>query len=160
MACQIHSLQLFSVQINIFTRKIVSRLNITCKTIFILSLTLFQYQDKEMGKKIVVKIDSYCFELLARAMITKLKLTARVKFDDTNNNKYWLIHSKAVRNHVWLEKTSRHYQIHFWTRWNTAAILRIYFTHTLFHRLSHFCQAITCTNQIWPVRRQEIWVRD
>ena len=78
MACQIHSLQLFSVQINIFTRKIVSRLNITCKTIFILSLTLSRYQDKEMGKKkIVVKVDAYCFELLARSMITKLKLTAR-----------------------------------------------------------------------------------
>ena len=87
-----------------------------------------------MGKKIVVKVDSYCFELLARAMITKL--TARVEFDDTNNNKYWLIHTKAVRNHVWLEKTSRHYQIHCVTR-RTAAILRIYFTHALFHRLSH-----------------------
>ena len=157
MACEIHSLQLLSVQINIFTGKIVSLLNITCKAIFIWSLTLSQYQDKEMGKKIVVKVDSYCFELLARAMITKL--TARVEFDDTNNNKYWLIHTKAVRNHVWLEKTSRHYQIHCVTR-RTAAILRIYFTHALFHRLSHSWQAITCTNRIWPVRRQEIWARD
>ena len=76
-----------------------------------------------MGKKIVVKVDSYCFELSARAMITKLKLTARVEFDDTNNNKYWLIHTRPVRNHVWLEKTSRHYQIHCVTRRNTAAIL-------------------------------------
>ena len=76
-----------------------------------------------MGKKIVVKVDSYCFELSAHAMITKLKLTARVEFDDTNNNKYWLMHTKARRNHVWLEKTSRRYQIHCVTRRNTAAIL-------------------------------------
>ena len=40
-----------SVQTNIFTEKVVFRLNITCKTIFILSLALSQFQDKEMGKK-------------------------------------------------------------------------------------------------------------
>ena len=53
--CAIHSLQILflveSVQINIFTGKVVFHLNITCKTIFILSLTLSRYQDKEMGKK-------------------------------------------------------------------------------------------------------------
>ena len=51
LACAIHSLQLtLSIQINIFTGKVVFRLKITCKTIFILSVTLSRYQDKEIAR--------------------------------------------------------------------------------------------------------------
>ena len=53
-------------------------------------------------------------------------------------------------NHVLLEKTLRLYQICCLTRRKTAAILRIYLEHALFHRLSHSWQQITCTNRIWP----------
>ena len=49
-----------------------------------------------------------------------------------------------------LEKTSRLYQICCLTRRKTGVILRIFFKHALFHRLSYSWQAITCTNRIWP----------
>ena len=39
---------------------------------------------------------------------------------------------------------------HIWKRQKTALILRIYFEHGLFLRLSHSWQVITCTNRIWP----------
>ena len=39
---------------------------------------------------------------------------------------------------------------HILTRQKKALILRIYFEHGLFHRLSHSWQVITCTNRIWP----------
>ena len=55
--------------------------------------------------------------------------------------------------HVLLEKTSRFYLIRCLTRLE----LRIYCKHALFYRLSHYWQAITCTNRL---RQQEIWVRD
>ena len=65
-----------SLQINIFTEEVVFRLNITCKTIFILSLKTFKnflsvsIKTFEKGKKNSgVEVDAYCFEVLARAMI-------------------------------------------------------------------------------------------
>ena len=39
---------------------------------------------------------------------------------------------------------------HILTRQKKAVILRIYFEHGLFHRLSHSWQVIMCTNRIWP----------
>ena len=39
---------------------------------------------------------------------------------------------------------------HILKRQKKAVILRIYFEHRLFHRLSHSWQVITCTNRIWP----------
>ena len=50
-----------SVQINIFTEEVVFRLNINCKTIFILSLKTFE---KDF-KKYRVEVDAYDFEALA-----------------------------------------------------------------------------------------------
>ena len=65
-----------SVEINIFTEEVVSRLHITCKTIFILSLNTLEnflsvsIKTFEKGKKNSrVEVDAYCFEVLARAMI-------------------------------------------------------------------------------------------
>ena len=57
---------------------------------------------------------------------------------------------RCAYNHVLLENTLRLYQICCLTRRKTAAILRIYLEHALFHRLSHSWQQITCTNRIWP----------
>ena len=82
-----------SLQINIFTEEVVFRLNITCKTIFILSLQTFETSLSvpikiflKRGKKNSrVEVDAYCFEVLAwirerllsmvlaRAMIIKFK---------------------------------------------------------------------------------------
>ena len=39
---------------------------------------------------------------------------------------------------------------HILTSQKTAVILRIYFEHGLFHRLSHSWQVIASTNRIWP----------
>ena len=50
-----------SVQINIFTEEVVFRLNINCKTIFILSLKTFEND----FKKYRVEVDAYDFEALA-----------------------------------------------------------------------------------------------
>ena len=77
-----------SLQINIFTEEVVFRLNITCKTIFILSLQTFK-NSLSVSIKIFqnsrVEVDAYCFEVLAwiierllcmvlaRAMIVKYK---------------------------------------------------------------------------------------
>ena len=67
---------LCSVQINTFTEEAVFRLNITCKTIFILSLKTFKkflsvsIKTFEKGKKNSrVEVDAYCFEVLARSTI-------------------------------------------------------------------------------------------
>lgn len=75
----------FCIQINIFTKVAVFCLNITCKTIFILSfkkdfLKLPFGVNKgfyfEEGKKYShLEAGAYCLELLARAMIIKFKLT-------------------------------------------------------------------------------------
>ena len=62
-----------SLQINIFTEEVVFRLNITCKTIFILSLQTFKTSLslsikiflKEEKKNSRVEVDAYCFEVLA-----------------------------------------------------------------------------------------------
>ena len=88
IACAIDSLQ-----INIFTEEVVFRLNVTCKTIFILSLQTFKTSlsvsikifKKRKKKNSRVEVDAYCFEVLAwiierllcmvlaRAMIVKYK---------------------------------------------------------------------------------------
>ena len=72
-------------QINIFTEEVLFCLNITCKTIFILSfkkdfLKLPLGVNKgfyfEEGKNYShLEAGAYCFEVLARAMIIKFKLT-------------------------------------------------------------------------------------
>ena len=63
-----------SVQINIFTEEVVFRVNITCKTIFILSLLRhfkalsvsihFWYENGENNSR--VQVDAHCFDLSAR----------------------------------------------------------------------------------------------
>ena len=93
---------------------------------------------------------------LARAMIIRFKqepilnkLLRWIWCYKHNNNKLVGSYLRCTYNHVLLEKTSRLYQICCLTSRKMAAILRIYFQHTLFPRLSHSWQAITCTNRIW-----------
>ena len=71
-----------SVQINNFTEEVVFRLNINCKTIFILSLkTCYKSLSLSVSIKTFekdrktyhIEVDAYCFETLARAMINKFK---------------------------------------------------------------------------------------
>ena len=63
-----------SVQINVFTEEVVFRLNINCKSIFILSLKTFQNSlsisiKTFIGfKKYRIEVDAYDFEALARAL--------------------------------------------------------------------------------------------
>ena len=87
-----------------------------------------------------VEADTYCFELLAHAMIINIKLTScHVEFNVTKKNDNKLDNGSYLRyayNHVLLEKTSHLYkfmQIHCLT----CLKLRIYFEHAFFHRLSH-----------------------
>ena len=85
LVCAIHPLQSLCIQINIFTKVAVFCLNITCKTIFILSfkkdfLKLPLGVNKgfyfEEGKNYShLEAGAYCFEVLERAMIIKFKLT-------------------------------------------------------------------------------------
>ena len=85
MVCAIHSLQSLLCSNNIFTKVAVFCLNITCKTIFILSFKIdilrlslgvnkgFYFEE---GKKYShLEVGAHCFEVLARAMIIKFKLT-------------------------------------------------------------------------------------
>ena len=74
-----------SVQINNFTEEVVFRLNINCKTIFILSLkTCYKSLSLSVSIKTFekdrktyrIEVDAYCFETLARAMINKFKQEA------------------------------------------------------------------------------------
>ena len=54
-----------------------------------------------------VEVDAYCFEVLARAMIMKFKLTVAVEFDvkkNKNNKKIVGSYLRCAYNHVLLEK--------------------------------------------------------
>ena len=77
--------KVFCVQMNIFTKIAVFCLNITCKTIFILSFKIdflklslgvntgfYFEEDKKYSH---LEVGAYCSEVLERAMIIKFKLT-------------------------------------------------------------------------------------
>ena len=61
----------------------------------------------EEGINSRVEVDEYCFEVLARSMIMKFKLTVAVEFDvkkNKNNKTIVVSYLGCAYNHVLLEK--------------------------------------------------------